>query len=103
MGQLAAQANHGPNAEDDDDGGNIAMVTTKLRHLYQPTTVQTRLNQYNFDARVLHSSSYFELSYIHGRILTPGKDSAYFIILFLDNLRYHLHRTRLQASSHCNI
>ena len=43
LGQLAAQANHGPNAEDDDDGGNIAMVTTKLRHLYQPTTVQTSL------------------------------------------------------------
>ena len=47
MGQLAAQANHGPNAEDDDDGGNIAMVTTKLRHLYQPTTVQTRLKPTN--------------------------------------------------------
>ena len=30
-----------------DDGGNIAMATTKLRHLYQPTTVQTRLKPTN--------------------------------------------------------
>ena len=64
MGQLAAQANHGPNAEDDDDGGNIAMVTTKLRHLYQPTAVHTRLKVLYFIAHVLNKSSYFELSYV---------------------------------------
>ena len=54
MGQLAAQANHGPNAEDDDDGGNIAMVTTKLRHLYQPTAVHSRLKALYFIAHVLN-------------------------------------------------
>ena len=64
MGQLAAQANHGPNAEDDDDGGNIAMVTTKLRHLYQPTAVHTRLKALYFIAHVLNKSSYLELSYV---------------------------------------